>query len=286
MKLIINEQTLEIIPKNTNFVDYWTSKVFGNNNTRQCDTSSLTSGKNYNLKKFKNFKKKLFDLLLEFNRIVETENLPNYLAYDIKSTGAPDYLEYVHEKWAHFTIQSYHVPSPEFNRDMKSYCEILNQRLNKKFGNSVDTRTINDYVHDLEHLYLYYQSDIVLPNGLFLYNEYRVTEDDTIFGTDNLLISYWDIGRPQYEKWIISKNVTSKEINNFEAISPRIEVRAECINVTPHVDYVRDCNTMNLPVWGNKLSLGNINLKNCYDIGYTIINSLNENTNDYVGFSI
>lgn len=286
VKLIINENELEIAPKNTNFVDYWTTKVFKNSNTIQCSMKSLSEGKTYNLHNFKKHKVNLLNLLYEFNQIVELEKLPSELSYNLQDSVEPKYLQYVHEKWAHFTIQSYHVPSPHFNLEIKEYCDILNHKLNERFNSSIDTRTINNYVHNLEHLYLHYQTIIILLDDIFPYGEYRVTEQDTIFGIDNLMISFWDIGRPQYEKWILSKDITSNEISNFETISPRVEVRAESTHTVPHDDYVNLCKKMNIPVWGNKLPLGNIKHINYYDIGYSIINSMKENESDYVGFKL
>lgn len=276
MKIYINETKFDIELNNTNFVDYWTSKIFELSNMHICSNTSF-SNIQYSLNRFSEHKANLLNLLNEFNNIVLEYQFPDHLLYNIDTSCSSKFIEYVHEKWADYAKKANEKHLPIYDADIHEYDKAITAELKRRIN--LTSEDINPSVHKLEHLYLFFESNIQV-NTSFRYGEYHITHEDSTFDTDNFLVSFWDIGRPQYEKWILCQNVDHEEISNYVYQSSNIEFRVNRFKSIPDERYINECNLKNKNIWGNKISIGNIKSINLYEIGFNVINSLTEQKNE------
>lgn len=273
MIILINDIELNIEYLNTDFVDYWTSTVFKHNEiiSTTFNNEYLVSLKNRYDIAWRNLK----TLLETVNELVINHQLDTKFLYFISDKPGTQFLESTHEQWAFFSREALEEHIPEiYNVETNKIYHFLNAEL-KKINTNTDH--INNMVHELEFIYRYLTvHNLSLPSVDFIYGDYVVKPTDTVFGYDSVVVPFMDIGRPQYEKWTISKQVTHQEISNYDRITNYIDFYSTPIRFVPNPKFITQCKNENVPVWGNVLSIGTASYDNFDEVGYAFVNALSD----------
>ncbi len=215
---------------------------------------------------------------IEINNLIVKNQIDNRFIYHIENKPTTRFLELTHEQWAAFSKEALekHIVDV-YNSETNKIYYLLNNEL-KKINTSTDR--INNMVHELEFIYRQLAiHNISLSRVNFVYGDYRVKPSDTVFGYDSVVVPFMDIGRPQYEKWNISRHVTHPEISNYDRITNYIDFYSTPVNLNPNTKFIEQCNRENVPVWGNVLSIGTANYENFDDVGHLFVDALTTNNN-------
>jgi len=273
LKLCINDTKLEIQLNDTNFVDYYVNRLF--HTSVQKELTSLNLYQDYQTWNLR--RNDLLDLLVATNKIVDQGLVDEGWRFDVPDTveGVDvKYLGYVHEHWADYTDRFKKIQARGNTQDpFEKQMVVMDKRLRQEGFRSF--AQINHCVHLIEHMHLQMYS-IFKINQMNSKHDYQVQAEDTTFYPSQLNIPYHDIGRPQYEKWLLSGSVTNTEIENFTNISNQIElsmINNRLVNCHPEQEYIDACNRAEVDIWGNYLPLGNFK-ENYFYSGYKIFNAL------------
>lgn len=275
MLLIINELEIDIVNLNTNFTDYWMNTVFKSNQAvpLNVDNSRLLHLRNNYTQCWNN----LQNTLLTVNDIVNKRNLPDRFKYAIANSPSTTFLESTHEQWAQFSKEALEQHRADvYNPDTAIVYTDINAELS---NTGMHTDRINNMVHELEFLYRHLHIHQMSLPVQFNYGDYKVTPSDTIFGYNNVVVPFMDIGRPQYEKWCISRHVVHTEISNYDRIINYLDFYSTPVPITPNPEFITQCNYEQVPVWGNVLSIGVANYTNFDAVGYDVVNALVDDNN-------
>jgi hypothetical protein len=277
MKILLTDSEIVLNLNNTNFVDYWISKQFSNKS--QIEVSVQQDQCN-------DLHMQYVDAWDYFNRVIVNVNnailalnceqtLNRPMLFPVANTPSVDYLEKIHEQWAQFTKDStVSELSSWTQQNLDVYHEINTALRDSKYHYD----DVNWAVHRLEFLYKHiFLTDIkTIDNWTFDKSEYTVTAKDTTFDRQNVMIPFYDIGRPQFEKWAICGKVIHEEISNYINISTKLHLLVNRAAITPPMDYVNKCITSGVDVFGPNLSLGNFDVRNVDHAGYDILKHLNK----------
>ena len=272
MKLCINDTKLEIELKNTNFVDYYVDRLFHKSVQQELTSPNLYE----DYQTWKMHRNQLVDILVATNNVVSQGLVDEGWRFDIPDTVAGvdvKYLEYVHEHWADYTDRFKKIQAQGNTQDpFEKQMVVMDMRLQRAGFSGF--RQINHCVHLVEHMHMLIFSHFFLSNRLEY--DYQVQAQDTAFYPSQLNVPYHNIGRPQYEKWLLSGSVTNTEIENFTDIPNHIELwmtsNKLVKNCQPEQEYIDACNRAGVEVWGNYLPLGNLK-DNYFHSGYKIFNA-------------
>lgn len=119
---------------------------------------------------------------------------------------------------------------------------------------------INNTIHHLENNY--YAAFVnrrteFVPETLRVY----IKPEDCQYTQGDLTLAFMNLGRHQYDQWLINCDV-NEETNNYERISSRFEYRYQMRNFPDRTDiqapagYVKWCNRQNVPVLAPWISIG------------------------------
>ena len=254
MELIINDVSFDITLYNTNFVDYWINRVFKNNNVIELTLhndgreilSRFVKEKNNNLEE-------LLNKIYEINKIINKFSFEWVKPFPIESFSQ-EWLCKLHEQWAETTLYMEARKHKQYGVEAQSLATELNNNMYWK---------INPLVHALEYLndnfrivfLRLFANEYQLSKHC---SEYTVKATDTSFLKSNIVIPFNDIGRPQFEEWLLKNRITN-ETSNYSNISGYIDILFlhehrypdNCIN-----EYKIFCNKNNLEEWGPVLNIG------------------------------
>ena len=254
MELIINDVGIDITLYNTNFVDYWVNRVFKNNNTIKLTLyNDGREALNKFLKEKNNNLKELLNKIYEINKTINKYSVEWVKPFPIESFSQK-WLYKLHEQW----VETTSYIETRKHQQYGSEAQILADKLDDN-----DYWKINPLVHALEYLnnnfcilFLRMFSDEYQLSKHC--SEYTVKANDTSFFTSNIVSPFNDIGRPQFEEWILKRYVTN-ETSNFINVSGYIDINFlheyrypdNCID-----EYKIFCNKNNLEEWGPVLNIG------------------------------
>jgi hypothetical protein len=276
MKIVLSDSTeIPIVLNNTNFVDYWISKQFKNSDAVEL----ILEKSEYEdiLVQFTNAWEKFIDTITKVNNVIttlETERkLNRNMLFPLSNEPTTAYLEKIHEQWAQFTKDSATPGSSNWSQENLDVYQDINKHL-RLTDNHYDN--INNRVHDLEFLYKHMQIHNIKTTDYWRFppGEYTVTAQDTTFDTQHLMIPYYDIGRPQYEKWAICKEVVHDEISNYINISTKLQLIIKKANITPPDEYINACRLKGVDAFGPNLGLGNFAIHNVDEAGFLILKEI------------
>jgi len=270
MKLILNHNSLEFKLYDTNFVDYWHNWVFENGN--ETELSITNSNVVQQHMSWIDNKDRLARLLASNNSIVARHGLPDRYLYDI---GPPtsEFLAKTHEQWAQITKEACEMHLPVYNAQTHDIYQEINTllvQIGEQYSN------INTSVHNIEFAYRFFNAHNIevlqpaIPRG-----DYVIEAADTSFVHDAISVPYYDIGRPQFEKYMVSGQVTHTEISNYDAIANRIELTSMSVQDVVPDDYYNQCWENNVPVYGNYLNIATNPNRNWASLGEFIIGNYN-----------
>ncbi len=286
LRLRINDIELFINLCNTNFADYWYTKVF--QNSRECKINEATFIDEKSLSIIDNFKATLYNTLETINEAIDDIGIPNEHKYKTPWTtdstyldyASWEYLQYVHEQWANFTVLAQQKHLDTWDEEISRYYREICNWLEKKGKNKFLYNEINPQVHNIEHWYAHYYREITIDVE-FPYNEYIIQPEDSHHNLNNLQIPFFDIGRPQYEKWELCRDPCHEEISNYQNIKPVVQITANNSRRLPDPSYLDDCNSAGVKPWGPRVGIGNFLHQNQYQLGqYLIVNCDPSKEND------
>lgn len=276
MKLIFNENEVDLELYNTNFVDKWVSWAFDRSNEITLDFNKYSI--EYLHKKWLDVTTNLNNILEKVNSISVKENLSDKWYYDFSYIYDTDFLQRTHEQWAEITKQSLEVHLPIFDRDTREIYDMIDTKLREQ---SIDYSYINNAVHDVEFLYRFFTlHKIKLNKDTLSLNEYKIKPEDTGFIKDIVTIPFYDIGRPQYEKYRISGKVDHPEISHYQNLVDTIELSGSATQEPLLDSFVNECNKHNIPIWGPYVSIAKNKSTDNQLLGYNIIKNYKENQNN------
>jgi hypothetical protein len=281
MKIVLSDSTeIPIVLNNTNFVDYWVNKKF--NDVDNINLTVEQSQCNRVIDEFNAAWSFFNNTVNQINSAIESlhteQTLNRKMLFPLSNEPTVGYLEKIHEQWAAFTKDSTVYELETWSQlNLDTYHDINNSL--KAISCHYDD--INWAVHRLEFLYKYLLlTDIIITDAYtFPKDEYKISAADTTFDRQQLMIPFYDIGRPQFEKWGICKRVVHEEISNYNNISNRLHIRIEKASITPPSDYVTDCNIAGVEVFGPNLGLGNFGLHNVDEVGFLLVKEILGNNN-------
>lgn len=275
MKLILADSEISVNLNNTNLVDYWISKQFMSGNQVE-----ITVQRN----QFLELNDKFTEAWNYFNKVIHIVNaaikelkcedaLNRKMEFPLSNSPTVEYLEKIHEQWAQFTKDSTMYELGSWSQTNLDVYHEINSYL-KEHNHHYDD--VNWAVHRLEFLYKHiFLSDLHTTTGLtFERSEYVVKSEDTTFSRQNLMIPFYDIGRPQYEKWAICGKVLHEEISNYINISTKLNILIQRLDISPPIEYVNECIRSNVSVYGPNLGIGDFAVRNVDEAGYHIAKSL------------
>lgn len=177
-----------------------------------------------------------------------------------------DWLNQCHKIWARLT----HVYKDIITGDENPYPPEWHQ--------------INHLIHDLENRYLSNFYNTMLPILPPAKHVPICPEDGTYYQTD-LLIHYGNLGRHQYNQWLVGTDLDD-ETNNYNAIPYNIEYRyfLENAPVTAPVEYIQWCKQRNIEILPPWLPIGNFTKYNRHEVKKLFYKNLLMSPN--VGFEL
>lgn len=282
MKLVINDLELNLVPYQTEFVDYITSVLAKDGvielkliDQQLCDLKAQFD-QNY---------QNLTNLLSAYNQEIENQNIPDIWKFQIDTECTTKWLEYVHEHWAMLTIRDTNrnnrVSWESQTEFQKGYYGHANKIIKSLSGKTFDL--INHMVHDNEHLAFHLNFDILFQG--FVQSEidagYRVTWQDTSFEKSAIHFMYYDVGRPQYEKWQLGRDLQSSEISNYVHISDLANVFARDQWAKIDQEYIKDCQSAGVDCWKPVLPFANFQ-ESYFHVGNKILRNISEHNTGYI----
>ena len=254
MELIINDVSFDITLYNTNFVDYWINRVFKNNNVIELTLhndgreplSRFLKEKNTNLEE-------LLNKIYEINKIINKFSFEWVKPFPIESFSQ-EWLCKLHEQWAETTLYMEARKHKQYGVEAQSLANELNNNGYWK---------INPLVHSLEYINRQFRLESlrIFPDVYQLSkncSEYTVKATDTSFLKSNIVIPFNDVGRPQFEEWLLKNRITN-ETSNYSNISGYIDILFLHEHRYPNnsIDaYKIFCDENTLEAWGPMLNIG------------------------------
>ena len=168
--------------------------------------------------------------------------------------------------------------SADFDQAWLSQCHKDWVFLTGKYGEEIFPapqywHDVNDLIHELEQPYsvnfkINDQAQDTLPAGYMV----PITPEDGIYTYSRLMLSYYNLGRPQYEQWLLNSDIDC-ETNNYRTIPLRFEYHCSIPtgpagNIGSGVppEYVKWCADRNIPVMAPFISLGEFTDIDKYEI--------------------
>lgn len=272
MKIVFNQFEHELELYDTEFVNLWQEWSF-NNSTEvflRFDENNLS----HQYHRYTIMISRLTEILEKVNKISIVENLPEKWHYDLSTVFDSNFLQKTHEKWAQITKESWEKHLPIFNEETKEIYDSINKQL-RLF--SLNYNDINNAIHDIEFLYKFFMiHNVSLQKSIETFPPYSIKPEDTSFTNDVITMPFYDIGRPQYEKYCISNEILHPEISNFTHIINKLEIRSHAVSEPVNQGYIEKCINNNVPVWAPNVCIAKNKTSNPQSIGHLLIANYQE----------
>ena len=267
MKICMNKNEFELELYDTNFVDVWHNWIFKEN-----DEVVIT----FNDDDFANrvnqvveSQNKLDDILNSVNNAITEHGLSEEWLYPRSNSFTQRFLETTHEKWANTTKQAQEKHLPIYDEQVDKTIVELQKILRNQ---NISYHDINHAVHMIEFKYRFFSLHwAVIQRPSNEISHYRVTHEDTSFVKDVVSLPFNDIGRPQYEKYILCGKVQHEEISNYQNITNRIELEGRAIADSIDSNYISECEKAGVPVWGTVVNIAKKKQRDPSMLGYQML---------------
>jgi hypothetical protein len=245
MYLKLNDHAFELEIADTAFAHYWHDEwLFKDQEMLHLwfDHTGAHSRKLEHIQHVQRLKR----IIDENNEIVTRLGISDdYLYEPINPNPSMSLLSDTHEKWADITKKKFEWDLQE--EDVMKIYDAINSEL------SEDYSLINNYVHAIEFLYkFFYIHDVDIPLEE-IGRSYTIVPSDTSFKKELGTIPYYDIGRPQFEKYQIDRTIDHPEISNYMHISNRIHFTSGAMVEDVPKSYYALGAELNVPIYGNYL---------------------------------
>ena len=275
MQLIFNDHSLELELYNTNFVDAWCNWVFNESN-------ELDLNFDYNRVKQLHSERltlidKLDTILNAVNEIAVSMGLPDKWHYELSNLYDSNFLQRTHEQWAMISKEANEKHLPLYDAQVAEIWNAHNQKLAEQSKHYND---INSWVHHIEFQYKFFSMSRVMFNRSDeAIKSYNITPSDTSFIKDAVTIPFNDIGRPQYEKFCISGNVTNPEISNYNNVINAVELSSTPVQTPIDPRFITTCEQQGVEQWGLNVCVAKNKEIDTQLMGYTVISNFTEGEN-------
>jgi hypothetical protein len=264
MYMTLNDAHYQTIPANTDFAAHWYDHVFADGNSVETYFNQEDlSQRYYTTQKHGDQLRQILDIN---NEMVTREGFPTeYLYEPVSRIPSPQELIDTHEKWADYTKQKFEADV--LDPDHEAIYDALNQEMTAA---GMDYRNINDFVHQVEFRYKFFMLHGITVERPGIH-DYTIQPSDTGFRKDLICLPYYDVGRPQFEKYQLCNVIDHPEISNYKNIARTIEITAEVRDEpVPQVFYDR-CAEAGVPAYGNYVAIARNVDQNPGAIGYFFI---------------
>jgi hypothetical protein len=155
----------------------------------------------------------------------------------------------------------------------KDWAFLTDKYKNQIFPAPEYWHNINHLIHNLEAPYSV-NFKINHPEQDQLPEEYifPIKPEDGIYTTSGLVLSYYNLGRPQYEQWLLNSDI-DHETNNYQIIPLRFEYHCSMptgpagnIGSTAPAEYLQWCAKRNIPPLAPFIPLGEFTNTNKYEV--------------------
>mgnify|MGYP003626849069 CR=1 FL=1 len=243
MELIIGSHSYILNDHQTDFMDFWKSRVFNKSNNVRMDihnTDYLEYQLNATVQHIRSLNSHIDKVN---NRITELgiedivklfNNVSEHSTIDIRN---------IHYQWA--TVRKAVIQdSIEHVLDAIDEVVIFDQ--------------LNELCHNIEFGYKFLNTNFKFHNTID-FTKYTIKPEDTSFNATTVKLPYSDIGRPGFENWQTWGQVNS-EASNYKLITPHIEIffKDTYESVNQSTDYIKYCSDNNMPIYGNYVNIASI----------------------------
>jgi hypothetical protein len=262
MKLIFLDSgdTLEFTPHPSNITKLWFEFIFktGINSDFVSQHSSAEIAEEHI--------KKLNEYIDAGNELIADETY-NDLRFDHCTELDQEWLNKTHKLWAYLTdrYKNEIYPAPDYWHGINQKIHALEGWYSAKFRNTKKA--------SLPKMY----SGIMTPG-------------DGVYTHSDLVLSYNNLGRPQYEQWLLGSDIDN-ETNNYDSVSLTVEYHCSMntgpksnIGSTAPAEYIQWCNERNIPVIAPIVSLGNFTNYDKFEVKKIMQRNLI--TNPKMGFEL
>jgi hypothetical protein len=276
MYLSLNEKLFEVELVNTHFAQYWHDWLFLESDKVDIKINELESWNHY--LRYRAHVDKLKIIIDANNEIVTKYGLHEFFLYEpITNTPAMSLLSATHEKWAYISKKTFEFDQKE--QEIINVYELINSDLIEKIGK--DYAWINPYVHDIEFEYKFFymhNANIMRPE---ISRSYKIKDSDTSFKKELISLPYYDIGRPQFEKYQITGEVFHPEISNYITIVNSVHFTSSALVEEVPKSYHTLCSEIGSPVFGNYVPICKNKMISPYSFGEFICQNLLETGNNF-----
>jgi hypothetical protein len=253
---------LEFKTKKTKFSDGWFNFLFEKNIAQEFSGEHFRQISN-------NTERKLSDL----NNHIDTVN--NFLRIQLPGV-------------AHFS-KSYNLNQQWLNAAHRQWVYMTARYKNEIFDIPASTRNawmqINNLIHELEMNYRHeFNNNVVseIPETENL----KVEKEDCEFVQHDLVLSFRNLGRHQYNQWQVGYDSINEETSNYNTISTSFSFYHSIDNYRHAApsEYVKWCEKQNIEVLAPWVVLGTFDIKNPWEVKEIMHRNLKDDS--HIGFAI
>jgi hypothetical protein len=253
---------LEFTPRRTAFVSEWFDFLFRKEieqkflGERDCWSTVSAESK-----------------LLEINKHIDSVN--NFLR--IRLPGV-----------AHFS-KSYNLNQQWLNDTHKQWVYMTDRYKNEIFDIPASTRDawmqINNLIHKLEINYCHEINNTVISEIPKTEN-LKVKKEDCEFVQHDLVLSFRNLGRHQYNQWQVGCDSINEETSNYNTISTSFSFYHSMDNYLYDAppEYVKWCEKQNIEVLAPWVVLGTFDIKNPWEVKEIMHRNLKDDS--HIGFAL
>mgnify|MGYP003641701096 CR=1 FL=1 len=273
MHINLNNASFSLAEYNTDFVQFWKDWAFVTDDCIQLDfdTNKISAAHTAYVAAYN----RLMALLTENNKLVHEHGLEDNFIFVLSDFADIDFLAATHEQWAHITKQACEKHTSIYDAAVERDYQLLDQGLQHLRG----YEEINAAVHCIEFMFKFvFIHNITIPQPAPNRSDYTIIPNDTSFIKDTVGVPYYDIGRPQYEKFLVSGAVKHSEISNYLAIANRIELTSCRIQDVIDDNFIKQCADENVEVFGPYLNVASTQHRNPSMLGCFLLQHYSPDT--------
>lgn len=275
MHLTLNQIEYPLDLVDTEFAQFWNEWLFQYSTSVEIkfDFGAVIGRYNDGLK----FTKQLRELIDFNNETVIRLGIDHEYLYPTLPQQAPmAELIAIHEKWAGFTKRSSRIH--EFEQEVFDIVDALEKEFST-IGRRYND--LNNFVHFVEFNYKFF----FLPNAVIerlpIHRGYQIKPSDTSFTRELICLPYYDIGRPQFEKYQVSRVAKHTEINDYSTITNHIHLTGNVMSERVPQEFYDLAQKESVPVFGNHLPVCKGTEIETYKFGEFFIRNFDPDVNSF-----
>lgn len=253
---------LEFTPRPTEFVSGWFGFLFRKgiaqkfSGERECGSTVSAESK-----------------LSEINKHIDDIN--NFLNIRLPNADHFKNNPNLNQQWLNDTHKQWVYMNERYKNEVYDIPDTVKQSWMK----------INSIVHNLEAYYQHeFNNDVILemPKSENLI----VKKEDCEFTQHDLMLSYKNLGRHQYNQWQVGYDTINEETNNYTEVTTSFSFyhNVENYNYTAPPEYVKWCEQQNIEILAPWVVLGTFNIPDPWEVKEIMHRNLKDNSS--VGFEL